>query len=99
MTTPKRPILKLSKAAKIPAELLKIDYRVVWNEAAAQWDIRRNGVDTKNSRRKRQSAIDLAILKAKAEQETAKGTITVATLEDGKAKMQWTSEGGAGQSA
>ena len=91
MTTPKRPLLKLNKAVTLPAELLKIDYRVVWNEAGEQWDIRRNGVDTKNSRRKRQSAIDLAVRQAKAEMETAKGTITVSTVDGTAVKTQWTS--------
>ena len=92
MTVPKRPTLRLNKAVSLPADLLKIDYRVVWNEAAAQWDIKRNGLDTKNSRRKRQSAIDLAVRQAKAELDTAKGKITVSTVEGTKTKTEWTSE-------
>jgi len=85
----KRPILKLTKPVNIRLpQAGPIDYRVIWNQAASQWDIRRNGVDTKTSRRKRQSAIDLAVRQAKA--ETAKVKITVTSVEGAKVKTEWT---------
>ena len=94
MTTPKRPTLKLSKPVTVRVPTLIVDYRVVWNEAASQWDIKRNGVDTKASRRKRQSAIDLAIRQAKTE-AGANAKVTVSSVEATKTKTEWTSEGDA----
>ena len=74
-----------------------IDFRVSWNEAAATWDVTRNGVDLKTSRRKKQSAIDLAIRKAQAEMETSQAKIIVTSIEDRKAKTEWPLPAGAGK--
>jgi len=68
MTDSKRPILRL-KAGAAAAPVLRVEYRVVKQEPEAEWQILRNGVDTGKSRRKKQSAIDLAILDARAELE------------------------------
>ena len=58
----KRPILRLrtDAAVKIPLPGITIEFRVLWNEAKAEWEIHRNGTALQSSRRKRQSAIDLA---------------------------------------
>jgi hypothetical protein len=94
----KRPILGLSKPLKAPlAGLATIDFRVTWNEATAAWDVKRNGVDIHASRRKRQSAIDLAIRKAQAEAATSQAKIIVTSLENGKAKTEWPLPAGPGK--
>lgn len=90
MTDSKRPILRL-KAGAAAAPVLRVEYRVVKQEPEAEWQILRNGVDTGKSRRKKQSAIDLAILDARAELGTAKAKVTVTVLEAGKVTTEWTS--------
>lgn len=90
----KRYILGLAKTGLVRVSLQEptatIEYRVTWNERDAQWDVRRNGVDTNTSRRKKQSAIDLAIREAQAEVNTSRAKILVTTMEGRKVKTEWT---------
>lgn len=94
----KRRTLSLSKPLSAPiGGAATIEFRVIWNEAAAAWDITRNGVDLHVSRRKKQSAIDLAIRKAQAEMATSAAKIVVTSVEDRKKKTEWPLPAGAGK--
>jgi len=93
----KRPILRLhaDAAAKIP--LATIEFRVLWNETKAEWEIQRNGTDIESPRRKRQSAIDLAVRAARAEKAKTQAKVIVTTMDGRKAKTEWTSDASAGR--
>ena len=68
-----------------------IEYRVVWSETSAHWEIHRNGVKTGASRRKRQSAIDIAILAGQSEERPPEAKIIVTSMKDRTLKTEWVS--------
>jgi len=78
---------------KMPASsaLAGIEYRVVWSETGAHWEIYRNGAKTGVSRRKKQSAIDTAILAIQAEERSPGTNAIVASLKDRILKIEWSS--------
>jgi hypothetical protein len=84
-----RKILQL----KVPGADTSSDvvYRVVMNTLRSEWNIFRNGVRTSNARRKKQSAIDLAIRSAQVELPSVEGKILVTTFERGKLTTEWSS--------
>jgi hypothetical protein len=89
MTT--RQILRLktgSAGLRRAEDAPDVTYKVEWNEKTSQWDTLRNDANTQLSRKKRQSAVALAIRLAKAEQHGI-GKVSVFSLAAGKAKIEW----------
>lgn len=90
MTTSKRMTLRLK--ADAPVSFTKrIEYRVLKHEPDAEWTVLRNGAATGMTRRKKQSAIDMAIKDARTELESSKAKITVTVHEIGKVTVAWAS--------
>src|SRR5882757_2770297 len=87
--TSPRKILRL----KVPASRMAadIEYRVVWSEINAHWEIHRNGAKTSASRRKKQSAIDIAILAVQSEVRSPEMKVIVTSLKDRTLKTEWVS--------
>jgi hypothetical protein len=83
-----RPRLGIRKSATL--KIVGVEYRVVWNDEAQGWDVLRNGVLTNvSARKKRKSAVDLAIHDAKAELGTSATAIIVTCLQDRKLETLW----------
>jgi hypothetical protein len=76
-----------------------IEYRIVWSKFNAHWDIHRNAVNTAVSRRKKQSAIDTAILATKSELSPQKAKAIVTSFKDGSLKTEWVSPSNGGASS
>jgi hypothetical protein len=87
-TTP-RKIITLKRPVSRPAP--EIEYRLVWSASDAHWEIHRNGVKTSASRRKKQSAIDMAILAIQAEPRRPDAKAIVTSLKDRALKTEWVS--------
>jgi hypothetical protein len=68
-----------------------IEYRIVWSERDAHWEIHRNGAKTGASRRKKQSALDLAIRAIQSEVKAPEAKIVVTSLKDRALKTEWVS--------
>jgi hypothetical protein len=86
-----RPILRLktsSESLRRGEDKADVTYKVEWNEKDSQWVTLRNEANTQLSRKKRQSAIALAIRQAKAEKHGI-GRVAVLSLAAGKAKLEW----------
>ncbi len=85
------PIPRKTIKLKMPASTVSagIEYRIVWSETDAHWDIYRNGSKTGASRRKKQSAVDMAILAIRAEERSPQMNAVVVSLEDGIMKIEW----------
>jgi hypothetical protein len=66
-----------------------IEYRVVWSEKDAHWSVHRNGADIGSSRRKKQSAVDIAILALKSESRVFDTKAIVTSIKDGVQKTEW----------
>lgn len=66
-----------------------IEYRVVWSEINAHWEIHRNGAKTSASRRKKQSAIDMAIFAIQSEAKPPEAKVIVTSLKDKILKTEW----------
>ena len=66
-----------------------LEYRLVWREPAGQWEIYRNGVKTSSARRKKQSAVDLAILAIGADKSLAGAKARVLSVRDGQVRTEW----------
>jgi hypothetical protein len=66
-----------------------LEYRVIWNGACEEWVIYRNGTRTGKTRRKKQSAIDLAIIAIREDQSLTDAKATVVSIRDGVAKTEW----------
>ncbi|HWM60554.1 MAG TPA: hypothetical protein VNN98_00305 [Rhizomicrobium sp.] len=66
-----------------------IEYRLVWSEINAHWEIHRNGAKTSACRRKKQSAIDMAILAIQAEEKSPDAKVIVTSLKDRTLKTEW----------
>jgi len=66
-----------------------LEYRLVWNEPAGQWDIYRNGLKTDSARRKKRSAVDLAILAIGADKSLAGAKASVVSVRDGVLRTEW----------
>jgi hypothetical protein len=86
-----RKILSLKGPA--PRFVTNIEYRVVWSEIDGHWEIHRNGVKTSACRRKKQSAIDIAILEIKTEGWPAGSKAFVTSLKDKTLKTEWSANG------
>jgi len=71
---------------------VEIEYRVVWNDASAHWEIYRNAAKTGKSRRKKQSAIDMAIIAIRAEERSPEAKAIVVSLKDRILKIEWSSQ-------
>jgi hypothetical protein len=91
MISSKRPTLRLKTGSQISIKIptKRIEYRVLKHESETEWTILRNGVSIGKPRRKKQSAIDMAIKDAQAERETSKAAITVTLFEAGKVTTEW----------
>jgi hypothetical protein len=68
-----------------------VEYRVVWNQISRDWEIYRNGAKTTAARRKKQSAIDIAILALRAEDRPPGAKAIVTSLKDNAVKTEWES--------
>jgi hypothetical protein len=66
MPEPVRQRKVLSLKRPLETKRAMLEYRLVWNDASGEWDIHRNGIKTGTARRKKQSAIDTAILAIRA---------------------------------
>lgn len=75
---------------KNPALAKPLEYRVVWNGTTAEWEIYRNGVKTGQARRKKQSAIDMAVLAIKSDESFAAAKAVVVSVKDGAHQAEWT---------
>jgi hypothetical protein len=82
-----RKIITLKRPASRTAA--DIEYRVAWNEIGGDWEIFRNGEKTGRSRRKKQSAIDMAILAIRSEEKSSAAKVIVTSLKDGSFKIEW----------
>jgi len=70
--------------------LADVEYRVVRNESERAWNVFRNGAPTEvSARKKKQSAVDLAIRNAIAESETSEIAIMVTCAERRKIITVW----------
>jgi hypothetical protein len=78
---------------KVPASPIAadIEYRVIWSEIDAHWEIHRNGAKTSASRRKKQSAIDMAILAIQSEVRSPEAKVIVTSSKDRALKPEWVS--------
>jgi hypothetical protein len=85
-TIPRKVIRLKAPAAGLTSD---IEYRVVWNQTHAQWEIHRNGAKTSNARRKKQSAVDLAISAIQAEVRPPEAKLIVTSLKDKTLKTEW----------
>jgi hypothetical protein len=71
-------------------KLADVEYRVVWNKAANDWNVFRNCVATgASARKKKKSAVDSAIRDAKAELSTSEAFIVVVCVEGRKIETVW----------
>ncbi len=88
-----KPMTRKIISLKMPAPRRgpDIEYRVVWSEIDAHWEIHRNGAKTSASRRKKQSAIDIAILAARSEEWPPVAKVIVTSLKDRILKTEWVS--------
>ena len=86
-SSPSRKIIKLKTPA--PRLTAEIEYRVAWNEICAHWEILRNGTSTNTSRRKKRSAIDLAILAIQSEENPMEAKVIVTSLKNNILKTEW----------
>jgi hypothetical protein len=84
--TPRKIITLKRPASRTTAD---IEYRIVWSETNAHWEIHRNGVKTSASRRKKQSAIDTAILAIQSEVRSSNAKAMVTSLKDRTLKTEW----------
>lgn len=66
-----------------------LEYRLIWNGTSGVWDIFRNGVNTGTSRRKKQSAVDLAILAIQSDRALSGAKTTVVSVKDELSKIEW----------
>lgn len=80
-----RKILRL----KVPAPAADIEYRIVWNQVSAHWEIHRNGAKTDAARRKKQSAIDIAIQTIQSEKRPPGTKAIVTSFKDRTLKTEW----------
>ena len=87
-TSPRKIIRLKMPAPRLAAD---IEYRVVWSEISAHWEIHRNGAKTSTSRRKKQSAIDMAILAGQSEVRPAEVKVIVTSLKGRTLKTEWES--------
>jgi hypothetical protein len=84
-----RKIIRLKTPASHTAA--DIEYRVVWSESNAHWEIQRNGAKTSTSRRKKQSAIDIAILACQSEVRSPEVKVIVTSSKNRILKTEWVS--------
>jgi hypothetical protein len=91
MSTPflTRKVIGLKTAAS--PRRADVEFRVIWNKFSGDWEIYRNGVKTNGSRRKKQSAIDIAILKLRSEDRPLEAKAIVTSLKDEDLKIEWES--------
>lgn len=85
LSTPRKILRLKMPASRIGAD---IEYRVVWSEISAHWEIHRNGVRTSAARRKKQSAIDMAILAIQSEVRSPEAKVIVTSLKDRTLKIE-----------
>jgi len=85
-TTPRKILSLKAPVSPIAAD---IEYRLVWSEIRAQWEIHRNGAKTSASRRKKQSALDMAILAIRSEANSPDVKVIVTSLKDRILKTEW----------
>jgi hypothetical protein len=85
-TTPRKILSLKSPVSPIAAD---IEYRLVWSEIRAQWEIHRNGARASASRRKKQSALDRAILAIRSEASSPDVKVIVTSLKDRILKTEW----------
>ena len=83
----RRSILGLKSSVRPSWAVL--EYRLIWNGTSGVWDILRNGVNTGTSRRKKQSAVDLAVLAIQADQALSGAKTTVVSVKDELLKIEW----------
>jgi len=88
LSKPRKIITLKAPASRVAAD---IEYRLVWSEIRAQWEIHRNGAKTSASRRKKQSAIDIAILAVQSEVRSPEMKVIVTSLKDRTLKTEWVS--------
>ena len=85
-----RKILGLKSSVKPNWAVL--EYRLVWSEPAGQWEIYRNGVKTSSARRKKQSAVDLAIFAIGKDKSLGGANARVLSVRDGQVRTEWERE-------
>lgn len=83
----------LSLKRPIVSNIVMLEYRLIWNEKSLEWDIYRNGVKTGLARRKKQSAIDMAILSVQSEEEVLRKNGKVVSMKDRMLTVEWTQNG------
>lgn len=91
MTVSPKPRKILGLKSPVQSCRVVLEYRLIWNGKSGEWDIFRNGVSTGTSRRKKQSAIDLAVLAIRADQALVGAKSTVVSVKGALSKIEWQS--------
>lgn len=66
-----------------------IEYRLIWNEASQEWDIHRDGLKTGLARRKKQSALDRAMLAIRSEGGAQASAAKIVSIKDRVLTTEW----------
>lgn len=89
MTALPKPRKILGLKSSVRPSWAVLEYRLIWNGTSGEWDVFRNGVNTGMSRRKKQSAIDLAVLAIRGDQGLSGAKTTVVSVKDALSKVEW----------
>jgi hypothetical protein len=89
MSLKQRKIISLGKPLR--KDYAVLEYRIVWNDVSWEWGILRNGTSTGLARRKKQSALDIAILAIQNDENASQMKAKIVSLKDGLSKIEWTS--------
>lgn len=89
MTASPKPRKILGLKSSVRPSWAVLEYRLIWNATSGEWDVFRNGVNTGMSRRKKQSAIDLAVLAIRGDQTLSGAKTSVVSVKDALSKIEW----------
>ena len=80
----------LGNRQRLSLKIVRIEYRIKWDDKTLTWDVLRNGIATDIvARRKRASAVASAIREAKAEFNVSDNSVVVTCLEGHKLETLW----------
>lgn len=79
----------LSLKGMVQPQNKPLEYRLIWNEANQEWDIHRNGQKTGLARRKKQSAIDRAMLAIRSDGGAQGGVAKIISMKDRVLTTEW----------
>lgn len=82
-----RRVITLKGRQSVKSEA--VEYRIIWNQDNAAWEVFRDGMDTGLSRRKKQSAIDIALQAVEKAGETRTANVKIVSVRDRKLIVEW----------